>query len=103
MDVQLLESPETTQNIAAVKEILSTEEIQVLALVRLGHYNKTVAEILGCNKRKVMAHMDNILEKLGAKNRLSACHKAVGLGIDLRVTTVFPGRNIPDPLHRKEA
>lgn len=51
---------------------LTAREAEVLRLVALGHPNSKIADQLTVSPRTVQKHMQNILEKLGARSRTQA-------------------------------
>jgi DNA-binding NarL/FixJ family response regulator len=51
--------------------ILTPRQDQVMSLLKLGQSNKQIAAQLGVAEKTVKAHVSAILEKFGAKNRVS--------------------------------
>jgi len=60
---------------------LTPREVEVLSLVARGLANKEVGDILGTAPGTVKAHVQNILSKLGAKDRTHAVTIALRRGI----------------------
>lgn len=57
------------------EETLSTRECEVLELIARGSKNSEIAQALEIEERTVRFHVENILDKLGVKNRTEAvCH-----------------------------
>ncbi len=50
------------------QNVLSTREIEVMALIVQGHINKEIADILNIGLATVITHRRNIMEKLGLKS-----------------------------------
>lgn len=63
---------------------LSRRELEVLTLVAEGASNDAVAQRLVVTTRTVKAHMEHILEKVGASSRTAATTKAIEEGLLLR-------------------
>ncbi len=59
-----------------MKATLSARELEVLKLITSGCKNIEIAQALGIKERTVRFHVENILNKLGAKNRTEAAHVA---------------------------
>ncbi len=63
------------------QEELSPREISVLELIRDGHRNKQIADILGITETTVNFHIRNIVEKLQANDRTHAVTIAFRRGL----------------------
>nr|WP_044177058.1 response regulator transcription factor [Granulicella mallensis] len=61
-------------------EHLTVRELEVLALIRDGHANKQVADILGIAETTVNFHISNLVKKLKANDRTHAMAIAVRRG-----------------------
>lgn len=59
----------------------SARELQVLQELTAGYSNKEIAAPLHVSPHTVKTHVARLLDKLGAKRRTEAIHKARGLGI----------------------
>ena len=76
-----------TAEVAAVlaehlgEEGLTARELQVLRLIRDGHKNKQVADVLSISEHTVNFHIKNIVDKLGARDRTHAVTIAVRRGL----------------------
>lgn len=68
------------------QSLLSERETTILALVAQGLSNSEIAANLEISVHTVRVHVRNIMEKLGAKNRLHAVHLAVMKEIALKTT-----------------
>jgi len=64
----------------AMIQIISAREFEVLKLIAQGHKNRDVALRLEITERTVRFHVENILEKLGVKNRTEAACVALKQG-----------------------
>jgi DNA-binding CsgD family transcriptional regulator len=60
---------------------LSPRELTILAEVAAGRSNKEIAARLAVSPNTVKTHVAHLFEKLGAKRRTEAIHKARALGI----------------------
>ncbi|HEY4026710.1 MAG TPA: LuxR C-terminal-related transcriptional regulator [Candidatus Dormibacteraeota bacterium] len=60
---------------------LTKREREVLHLMRLGRRNREIAQVLVVSGSTVDFHIRNVLEKLGARNRVEAIKRADMLGI----------------------
>ncbi len=70
---------------------LTPQQFRVLALVANGRLNKQIADELGIQERTVKAHMSEIFQKLGVRNRTQA-------GIAFRqLELVDPARSVAPP------
>jgi two-component system nitrate/nitrite response regulator NarL len=69
------------QSQAAVTNVLSPRENQVLALVTDGYSNQEIADALGIAYNTVKNHLRSILAKLGVRNRAQAAAYAVNHGL----------------------
>lgn len=63
------------------QEELSPREISVLKLIRDGHRNKQIADVLGITETTVNFHIRNIVEKLNANDRTHAVTIAFRRGL----------------------
>lgn len=59
--------------------LLTTRERRVLKLVGEANSNKEIAAALGISPATVKRHVENILSKLGLRNRIEAALYAAGL------------------------
>jgi DNA-binding NarL/FixJ family response regulator len=66
---------------AAIRELLTPREIDVLKLLAAGKDNPEIAEALYISRRTVKNHISNILTKLQLENRIQAAVHAVRSGI----------------------
>ena len=64
-----------------VEDSLSPRETEVLGHVAAGRSNKAIGEQMGISEQTVKAHMKNIMEKLGARDRTHAVTLALKRGI----------------------
>jgi DNA-binding NarL/FixJ family response regulator len=60
---------------------LTRREREVLHLMRLGRRNREIARQLVVSESTVDFHIRNVLEKMGARNRVEAIKRADMLGI----------------------
>ncbi len=60
------------QGAARTKKVLTVAESRVLALVVRANTNKEIAVELGISPATVKRHLENVLRKLGARNRVEA-------------------------------
>jgi DNA-binding CsgD family transcriptional regulator len=60
---------------------ISPRELTILQELAAGHANKEIAQRLGVSPNTVKTHIARLFEKLGAKRRTDAIHKARSLGI----------------------
>lgn len=76
-------SPRIGQKLAHNTEYqkLSTREIQVLEQIATGKNNKAIGSVLGISESTVKFHINNLLDKLGAKDRTHAVILALKRGI----------------------
>jgi DNA-binding NarL/FixJ family response regulator len=63
------------------EEDLSPRELEVLRLIRDGHRNKQIADVLGIAETTVNFHIKNLVDKLGANDRTHAVTIAVRRGL----------------------
>jgi transcriptional regulator EpsA len=75
---------------AAVCEILTTREAEILNWVERGKSNNEIAQILNISHLTVKNHVQKILRKLNAQNRAQAVAKGMALNLT---------RNHGDPMH----
>jgi DNA-binding NarL/FixJ family response regulator len=62
-------------------ETLTTRELDVLRLIRDGHRNKQIADVLGIAETTVNFHIKNMVDKLGANDRTHAVTIAIRRGL----------------------
>jgi DNA-binding CsgD family transcriptional regulator len=60
---------------------ISPRELQVLQELAAGHSNKEIADRLNLSPHTVKTHVSHLFEKLGARRRTEAIHRARELGI----------------------
>ena len=60
---------------------LTRREREVLQWMRVGRHNHEIAEALGVSVSTIGFHVRNLLEKLGARNRVEAINRADLLGL----------------------
>lgn len=60
---------------------LTPTELKVLTEIATGKNSQKVAEILGCSKRTVDFHLNNVYDKFGVHNRMEAVNLARSKGI----------------------
>ena len=63
------------------EESLTSRELEVLALIRDGHRNKQIADVLGIAETTVNFHIKNLVDKLNANDRTHAVTIAVRRGL----------------------
>src|SRR5262249_17549197 len=63
------------------EEALTPRELQVLRLIRDGSKNKQIADQLSISENTVNFHIENIVDKLGAKDRTHAVTIAIRRGL----------------------
>jgi DNA-binding NarL/FixJ family response regulator len=61
--------------------LLSTRQVEVVALVAAGRTNKQIAEHLIISHDTVKNHLVQIIDKLGVRSRTGAAVKALRLGL----------------------
>ncbi len=59
------------------KALLSPRETEVLGWLKLGKTSWDISQILGIKERTVNYHVNNIIQKLNAANRLQAVFEAM--------------------------
>jgi two-component system, NarL family, nitrate/nitrite response regulator NarL len=59
----------------ALPSPLTATQTQVILLIRQGQSNKEIAKALSVAPSTVKTHIDNILKRLGARNRADACQR----------------------------
>jgi DNA-binding NarL/FixJ family response regulator len=69
-----------SQKEAAVVELLTEREMEVLSLTAKGYTNKAIGVQLGISDRTVQGHLAHIFGKLQAGSRTEAVMRAVSLG-----------------------
>ncbi|MGA2849848.1 MAG: response regulator transcription factor [Terracidiphilus sp.] len=76
-------SPDIAQRLAdhASEEPLTVRELEVLRLIRDGHRNKQIADVLCIAETTVNFHIKNLVEKLRANDRTHAVTLAVRRGL----------------------
>lgn len=62
-------------------ENLTSRELEVLGLIRDGHRNKQIADVLGIAETTVNFHIKNLVDKLGANDRTHAVTIAIRRGL----------------------
>ena len=67
-------------------QILSARELQVIELIVQGYSARQVAEELSLSTRTIERHIDNVRNKLNARNRPHLVRKAIELG-EVRIRT----------------
>lgn len=60
---------------------ISARELTVLQALAAGRSNKEIAALLGVSPNTVKTHVSRLFEKLGARRRTEAIHRARTLGI----------------------
>jgi DNA-binding NarL/FixJ family response regulator len=63
------------------EENLTARELDVLRLIRDGHRNKQIADLLGIAETTVNFHIKNLVDKLGANDRTHAVTIAIRRGL----------------------
>jgi DNA-binding NarL/FixJ family response regulator len=63
------------------EETLTNRELEVLRLIRDGHRNKQIADVLAISETTVNFHIKNIVGKLGANDRTHAVTIAIRRGM----------------------
>jgi DNA-binding NarL/FixJ family response regulator len=63
------------------EESLTSRELEVLALIRDGHRNKQIADVLGIAETTVNFHIKNLVDKLNANDRTHAVTIAIRRGL----------------------
>lgn len=63
------------------EESLTGRELEVLALIRDGHRNKQIADVLGIAETTVNFHIKNLVDKLNANDRAHAVAIAIRRGL----------------------
>jgi DNA-binding CsgD family transcriptional regulator len=71
----------TTRRAPAKDAELSARELEVLRLLARGESSRSVAELLHISRTTVNNHVQHILRKLGAHNRLEAIRRAEHAGL----------------------
>lgn len=72
-----------SENIAKFEEpleVLTEREIEVIKELSTGKKRELIAKDLYISERTLYNHINNIYEKLGAKNTIEACNRALELG-----------------------
>lgn len=73
--------PTIREQVIANRFDISERERQTLLLLAEGHTSKEAARQLGCTERTVNFHLQNIAEKLNARNKASVIQRACSLGV----------------------
>jgi DNA-binding NarL/FixJ family response regulator len=60
---------------------LTRREREVLYWMRVGQHNHEIAKALDVSRSTIGFHIRNLLEKLGARNRIEAINRADQLGL----------------------
>ena len=63
------------------EERLTARELEVLGLIRDGHRNKQIADILSISETTVNFHIKNLVDKLGANDKTHALTIALRRGL----------------------
>jgi DNA-binding NarL/FixJ family response regulator len=63
------------------EDSLTSRELEVLALIRDGHRNKQIADVLGIAETTVNFHIKNLVDKLNANDRTHAVTIAIRRGL----------------------
>jgi DNA-binding CsgD family transcriptional regulator len=63
---------------------LSAREMEVLEAIRSGRTNREIASLLGISLSTANKHVENILQKLSARNRAQAAAEPLGLDYQLQ-------------------
>jgi DNA-binding NarL/FixJ family response regulator len=72
-------------------EPLTSRELEVLNLMRLGHTNRRISEILWISSGTAKNHVEHIIGKLGVSDRTQAVVRALELGLlELSEESRFP-------------
>jgi DNA-binding NarL/FixJ family response regulator len=66
---------------AAPEDPLTPRELEVTKLIGEGHTSEEIAETLAISKKTVERHRENILEKLGMRNRVELTRYAIRRGL----------------------
>ena len=66
---------------AEVRPRITARELEVLRWIKAGKTNLEIAEMLGIGRKSVEFHVHNLLDKLGAPNRISAVVIALHQGL----------------------
>lgn len=74
---------------AGTDALLTSREREILGLLRVGHTNRQIAELLFISPETVKWHMRKVFLKIGAKDRLAATLYA-------RENNIFPRQGKPD-------
>ena len=72
---------------------LTERDLEVLRELTLGYTNEVIAERLNISVNTVRAHIQNMLNKTGFKNRLALAVNAASLGIVVSDETRGAGAN----------
>jgi DNA-binding NarL/FixJ family response regulator len=73
-------NPTQTQPNPTMKQAFSAREFEVLELIARGCKNREIARFLTIKERTIRFHIENILDKLGVKNRTEAACVALKMG-----------------------
>ena len=66
---------------AAPEDPLTPRELQVLKLVAEAHTNDAIAELLGISRKTVERHRENLMGKLGMRDRVELTRYAIRRGL----------------------
>ena len=70
-----------TSDVEHTREILTPRELEVLKLIAEAHSSKEIAQILVISVKTVERHRENILEKLGMRDRVELTRYAIRRGL----------------------
>ena len=70
-----------TQRFAALRNMMSDREIEILSWVQQGKSNQEIGSILSISPLTVKNHVQKVLRKLGVRNRAQAVSKATAMRI----------------------
>jgi len=74
-------SPAATQGMAAMPELFSKKEFQVVGYILKGMANRDIADALFISLNTLNSHVKKIYAKLGANSRLQAVERLRQLGL----------------------
>lgn len=77
-------------------DVLSTRELEVLALIGQGLSTQEIAEILFRSPKTIEGHRDSIAKKLGESSRIRLGQIARGAGLELRDATLKRLKDEPE-------
>jgi DNA-binding NarL/FixJ family response regulator len=70
-----------TRDAAAPADLLTPREQDVVKLIAEGHTSEEIAQILVISRKTVDRHRENVLEKLGMRNRVELTRYAIRRGL----------------------